>query len=141
MRGHVRDHIEPFLDLHYVYTYARTGDTERVTEFFDALRDSKHYKPLVKSVTTSLAHFLVDYANNRVDDAYRHFDNNVQQNLKAIGGSNIQNELFVDAYLDVLMRTGHLEAAQAMLQQRHQQRPQVKWLTKRLEEVNVALGK
>ena len=117
----VHEHVQPFLDLHYLYGLARAGRTEAAV-LLESLRRFAAGAPgfarpawqevALPAGTGLLAHAGGDYAG-----AVRALLP-VLPRLAEIGGSHAQRDLFEQITDDALIRAGRAEAARRRLQQR-----------------------
>lgn len=82
---HIREHIQPFIDLHYIYALAKAGQTERVLltlmfdiianvlqvdEMLSSLEETASYARKQKEVALPLAKAVVNHAQGKYGDAY-----------------------------------------------------------------------
>ncbi len=123
------EHIQPFHDLHYIFALARSGKTDLVDEF---LRSMEAH---AKSLEGPLAHVWADlclplarsitaYASQDWSRALALMDPLIK-NLHKIGGSHAQRDLFVQSWIETLLRTGRTGAAVEVLERRQTIRPGV----------------
>lgn len=91
----VGDRISGFLDLHYLYALARSGRDIAADEMVASMRG--------EGIVSALAVGVVSHARLEYRNAAEAIAPALWQ-LPAIGGSNIQRELFVRIYIDSVKR-------------------------------------
>lgn len=142
LKTRVRDHVLPFLDLHYLYGLAR-ADMPQAAELMRSLKDhaastaqsqSVWAQVAVPAAQALLAHAQGDYA--QAADVLTL----ALPKLPAIGGSHAQRDLFDQIYLDALMRSGHWAAAQQIVQQHLRGHPESLRMTRQGERIYASLG-
>ena len=165
LRARTHDHVLPFLDLQYLYGLARAGRAEadvlmRSIEVYCAGTTSATTSASASGVTAPaaprnaggkgasnvwrqvclpasrglLAHARGDYTRT-VDEL-----GTALPRMLEIGGSHAQRDLFEQIHLDALMRSGHLSAAQNLLQQRLRGQPESVRLRRQARQVYAKLG-
>ena len=136
------EHVQPFLDLQYLYGLARAGRAEalvlltRIEAFAvvaPAWSRSAWQQVAVPAARGLLAHAQGDWAS-----AARGLGQALPA-LQTIGGSHAQRDLFEQLHLDALVRAGHWSGAQQLLQQRANACPQSLRLKRQLRPVYAAL--
>jgi hypothetical protein len=139
----VHDHVQPFLDMHYVYGLARAGRAE-AGAMLDSVRGFAETAPefvraawrdvAVPACEGLLAHAAGDHAKAAASLLA------VLPRLPEIGGSHAQRDLFEQILDDSLVRAGRLAAAQNRLEQRRAGHPNSAPTRARLAEVYRRLG-
>lgn len=141
--GRTEEHVQPFLDLQYLYGLARAGRAEAQTMATGIERYAStapdFVRPIWQIVAVPLARALVAYSEGDSGYAVRAFETALPR-LREIGGSHAQRGLFGRLYLSALLRAGHYVQAQQDLALRYRARPQVGWIRRQLEDVHQALG-
>ena len=139
----LHDHVQPFLDLQYLYGMARAGRAEASAllagiEGF-AKRAPDWSRTAWQQVAVPAARGLLAHANgdwtgavNGLGQALPHLQN--------IGGSHAQRDLFEQLHLDALVRAGQWAEAQHLMQQRANASPQSLRLKRQLRPIYAALG-
>ncbi len=122
----IRDHVQPFLDMHYLYGLARAGRPEAST-MLDSLRAHAETAPdFIRStwreVTVPACEGLIAHAHGNYGVAAQRLLS-VLPRLPEIGGSHAQRDLFEQLCDDALVRSNRLAAAQNRLEQRHAGHP------------------
>ncbi len=137
------DHVQPFLDLQYLYGLARAGRTEagvllsRIEAFAD--RAPAWASTAWQQVAVPAALGLLAHANGDWHGAVEGLGRALPQ-LQSIGGSHAQRDLFEQLHLDAQLRAGHWRSAQHLMQQRANACPQSLRLKRQLRPVYAALG-
>jgi len=122
----INEHVQPFLDLHYLYGLARAGRPEAAT-MLESLRAhaasvSPWLRPAWQEVALPAAEGLLAHAKAAHAAAARALLP-VLPRMAEIGGSHAQRDLFEQITDDALIRAGRLEAAQGRLEQRRAGNP------------------
>lgn len=122
----VHEHVQPFLDLHYLYGLARAGRPE-AAEMLDSVRAfaptaPAFVRPTWQEVAVPACEGLLAHAHGAHAAAVRALLP-VLPRLAEIGGSHAQRDLFEQIADDALIHAGRLEAAQNRLAQRYAGNP------------------
>jgi hypothetical protein len=137
------DHVQPFLDLQYLYGLARAGRASaaprlaRLEAF--AARAPAWSRTAWQQVAVPAARGLLAHANGDWRGAIEGLGQALPQ-LQTIGGSHAQRDLFEQLHLDALVRAGQWRSAQHLMQQRANACPQSLRLKRQLRPVYAALG-
>ena len=143
LASRTQDHVQPFLDMHYVLGLARAGRAEA-----DALlRQVEAYAPNAPAyareawqrVAVPACRGLRAHARGDVAEAVDALGPALPRLLE-IGGSHAQRELFDQIYVDALLRAGRLVAAYNLLQPRATAQPESRRLQRQLVPLRSALG-
>ena len=143
LASRTQDHVQPFLDMHYVLGLARAGRAEA-----DALlRQVEAYAPNAPAyareawqrVAVPACRGLRAHAHGEADTAVDALGQALPRLLE-IGGSHAQRELFDQIYVDALLRAGRLVAAYNLLQPRATAQPESRRLQRQLVPLRSALG-
>ncbi len=117
----ITEHVQPFLDLHYLYGLARAGRAEAPAMLEDmrrfAVAAPGHARETWQSVALPAAAGLLAHARGDHAAAVPHLLAALPR-LAAIGGSHAQRDLFEQITDDALLRAGHHAAARARLERR-----------------------
>ena len=121
------EHVQPFLDLQYLYALARANRKDAVTAMLDSMARHAAEAPAFRQaalaeVALPAARGLAAYAAGDYAAAHGHLAPAVPR-LQEIGGSHAQRDLFVQTWLDVLLKTGRAAEALPDLQARTEARP------------------
>ena len=124
-----REHVQPFLDLYYLYALARAGRDAKADEMLASMAEHAAKAPtLVRpawaAVAVPAARGLLAHARGGYEGAYGDLAT-ATPHLQKIGGSHAQRDLFVQTWLDTLFRTNRGGEAVAMLEARAKARPNV----------------
>lgn len=139
----IHDHVQPFLDMHYLYGLARAGRPEA-----DALMSSliahaqsapSWHRAAWQEIAVPACTGLLAHARGQYALASAAFGQAMPR-LVEIGGSHAQRDLFEQMRLDALMRAGQYCAAQNVLQPLANQYPGSRRLAGWLDRVYPALG-
>ncbi len=125
----LREHVEPFLDLHYLYALARAGRDADVAEMLASLAAhartvADFSRPAWSEVALSAAEGLVAHARGRHPAAFAALGR-VRHRLQEIGGSHAQRDLFVQCWIDAGLKAGAAAALLPELRARAAARPNV----------------
>jgi tetratricopeptide (TPR) repeat protein len=127
LQARVRDTVQPFLTVQYLYGLARAGlpeaDTLLKTVHAFADRAPDFVRATWREVAVPVCEALLAHARGDVETTVRRLTP-VMPRLAEIGGSHAQRDLFEQIWLDALLRTGRLVAAQRILEQRRHASPQ-----------------
>lgn len=131
------EHVEPFLDLHYLYGLAKAGrDAEAAKLMSGIMVHATKVKPVQQmmwlQVATPAARALVAHVLGHFDQA-ADLLGQVLPNMHRIGGSHAQRDLFEQIHLDALIQAGRVEPARAIVYRRLALRPNIAH-TRRLAE-------
>ncbi len=139
----IHDHVQPFLDLHYLYGLARAGRPEA-----DAMLASiEAYAPGAPAasraawtdVAVPAARGLLAHARGDPEGVLRGLGTALPR-MGEIGGSHAQRDLFEQVRVDALMAAGRWSAAQHALQPAAAAQPRSRRLAARLRRTYRALG-
>jgi predicted Zn-dependent protease len=139
----VHDHVQPFLDMQYLYGLARAGRPE-ARAMLDSVRGFAEtapafVRPAWREVAVPACEGLLAHASGEYGTAARHLLA-VLPRLSEIGGSHAQRDLFEQITDDTLIRTGRLALAQNRLEQRRAGNPHSAPTLARLADVYRKLG-
>ncbi|MDP6621532.1 MAG: tetratricopeptide repeat protein [Alphaproteobacteria bacterium] len=117
-----REHVQPFLDIQYLYALARAGRTEAVSEMLESMAThagaaAPPRRPMLNQVALPLARGFAAAAAGNHRGAYRQLEPAVPR-LQEIGGSHAQRDLFQQAWIDVLVKGGESAQAADLLRRR-----------------------
>lgn len=112
---HVYQQFIPFDNAHYMYALARTGNTEAVEKSMTqiqsyAAKQTGAQHKLWHEIALPLVKGIAAYAQEDYSTANKHFDGLMPDVLK-IGGSDAQDDLFLQAMMVSLLRSGQKEKA------------------------------
>jgi len=129
LKPRVHEHFTAFLDLHYLYGLARSGESAAVTEMLASLEDRAEQATASEreawaDCAVPAAHGLAAHARGDHAAAARYLGQ-AQPHLTSIGGSIAQRALFGAIHLDAMMRSGWNDAALKVLQADDRERPTV----------------
>jgi tetratricopeptide (TPR) repeat protein len=129
LKARVDDHVQPFLSAQYLYGLARAGlpeaDATMAAIRAHAAEAPAFMRAAWTEVAVPLCEALLAHARGDHETAVRRLGP-VLPRLAEIGGSHAQRDLFDQVWLDALIRTGRLGAAQRILEQRREARPEAK---------------
>ncbi len=138
------DHIEPFLDLHYLYGLARAGHTEQARVLMANIEDhALTCDPFVREawaeVAVPAARALMDHAAGRWGASLAALGE-VLPRLQSVGGSHAQRDLFALLYWDAARRVGDHGAEARILAARARARPSIPWFHRERARALDAMG-
>lgn len=129
LKARVNDHVQPFVSAQYLYGLARAGLPEANAMMGSIRTHAASAPPFIRPVWTEVAvplcEALLAHARGDVETTVRKLGP-VLPRLPEIGGSHAQRDLFDQIWLDALIRTGRLGAAQRILEQRREASPEAK---------------
>lgn len=138
------EHIQPFHDLHYIFALARSGKNDLVDEFLRSME--AHAESLEGPLAHVWADFCLPLARGitayATEDWARAFElmDPLIKSLHKIGGSHAQRDLFVQSWIEALLRTGRTGAAVEVLERRQTIRPGVIATQKLLDRARALRG-
>jgi hypothetical protein len=139
----VHDHVQPFLDMHYLYGLARAGRPEADTLLASleahAARVPEAGGEAWLRVAVPACRGLLAHARGDADGAVRGLGEALPR-LVEIGGSHAQRDLFEQIRIDALMASGRWTAAQHLLQPLASSQPASRRIASRLRRTYRALG-
>lgn len=137
------EHVQPFLDLHYIYGLARAGRAQADAMLEDVRRFAAtapaHSRATWQEVALPACIGLVAHARGDFTATVRTLVPALPR-LAEIGGSHAQRDLFEQIADDALIRAGRLAAAQDRLARRHAGNPRSVPTRARLAALYHALG-
>jgi hypothetical protein len=139
----IHDHVQPFLDLHYLYGLARAGRPEADAmlasiEAFAAGAPAAA-RDAWAGVCVPAARGLLAHARGDAEGALRGLGAALPR-MAEIGGSHAQRDLFEQVRVDALMASGRWSAAQHALQPAASAQSRSRRLAARLRRTYRALG-
>ena len=143
LAARVDEHVQPFLDLQYLYGLARAGrpEADRMLASIEAFaaRAPAVARAAWQRVCAPAARGLLAFA--RGDDATA-IDalGAALPRMAEVGGSHAQRDLFEQVWLAAMMRAGRWSGAQNLLQPRADAHPESVRLRRQLAGAHRALG-
>jgi tetratricopeptide (TPR) repeat protein len=130
-RGHTRDHALVFADMHYLMALAAAGDVAAIEQFLDACQQfaasgAGTEAAVMADVGLPLARAVLSHRRGSYGDAVDALLP-VRSQLRRIGGSHAQRDLFNQLLIDAAWRAGRLDAARDLLAERLARRPTNRW--------------
>jgi len=129
LKARIDDHVQPFVSAQYLYGLARAGQPEADAMMACILAHAAaapaFIRPVWTEVAVPLCEALLAHARGNVETTVRRLGP-ILSRLPEIGGSHAQRDLFDQVWLDALIRTGRLGAAQRILEQRRAASPKAK---------------
>jgi hypothetical protein len=131
------EHVDPFLDLHYLYGLGKAGrDVEAARLLTGMMAYAGKVKPVQQvmwqQVAVPAGRALISHVLGRFDEA-ADLLGQVLPNMHRIGGSHAQRDLFEQIHLDALIQAGRVDPARAIVDHRLAQRPNIAY-TRRLAQ-------
>lgn len=127
LEGRLHEHVDPFLDLHYLYGLARAGYDASAHEMLTSMAEYSHERPQEpawREVALPVGRGMVAYGRGDWAEAFRHLGAGLA-GLERIGGSHAQRDLFHWLWLEAGWRAGALTAIRPELARRMAARPGV----------------
>lgn len=124
------EHVEPFLDAHYLLALTRAGRDTAATRLLGSLRDFVASQPeqlttyIWRDVGLPLAECVAAYGRGNWREVYEKLPAALE-GLQQIGGSHAQRDLFWQLWLQAGAKAGEKAAIKPHLEQRLQARPDV----------------
>jgi len=143
-RGHVGDHALVFADLHYLMAIAAAGDADGIERFLEsctrfAATDRGTEASVMAEVGLPLARAVLAHrrgAYGEVVDLLMP----VRGQIKRIGGSHAQRDLFDQLLIDATRRGNRLHDASSLLGERTARRPLNIWAWREYATVLASMG-
>jgi hypothetical protein len=134
------DHVNGFLDLHYVLAFARAGRAEAIAEFLHALEDSAAKTASAwRRTMPDAVHGILAHSRGQHCLAAALLSR-ASPGLAELGGSNTQRDLFELLYIDSLIGSRALTEAEHLLQRRAGRRGIVGWQQRALAQIRADAG-
>lgn len=133
------EHVQPFHDLHYIYGLTRSGEVARAEDFLASLRENAANRQngglvIWNEICLPLAEALHAYGSGDDEKAFELLDPLIPR-LRLIGGSHAQRDLFVQSWIDLMVKTGRNSAARDVVEKRIKARPDVIATKRQLERM------
>lgn len=122
----LHEHVDPFLDLHYLLGLARAGYDASAQELLTSMAEYSHTArdPVWHGVALPLGRGILAYGRGQWDEAFRQLHIGLG-GVAGIGGSHAQRDLFHWLMLEAGWRAGRRADIRPLLQQRASARPTV----------------
>lgn len=116
LSNHPLDHYMPFNNAHLIYALARVNDKKRIAEVMQELKSYAKSQvgethKLWHDIATPLLQGCVAFAEQDYQRATTLLDPIMAGDVFAVGGSDAQDELFVQTYYVGLVKSGQLNKA------------------------------
>ncbi|MBP7669615.1 MAG: tetratricopeptide repeat protein [Ferrovibrio sp.] len=120
----LHEHVDPFLDLHYLLGLARAGYDASAQELLTSMAEYSHVAgdPVWHSVALPLGRGILAYGRQQWDEAFRQLRLGLE-GIAGIGGSHAQRDLFHWLMLEAGWRAGRGPEIRPLLQLRVAARP------------------
>jgi tetratricopeptide (TPR) repeat protein len=143
-RGHVSDHALVFADLHYLMAIAAAGDSEGIERFMEscerfATTDSGTEAAVMADVGLPLARAVLAHRRGAYGDVVDLLLP-LRSQVRWIGGSHAQRDLFEQLLIDAARRGHRLDVATELLAERTSRRPRNIWAWREYVSVLGDLG-
>jgi hypothetical protein len=146
LRSRTQDHTLPFLDMQYLYGLSRCGMPEAdemlqniEQHAADTASSNDPWLQVWQRVCVPACRGLVAHARGQFSRAVDQLGLALPRLLE-VGGSHAQRDLFELMHLDAMLRSGKLNGAQHVLQQRCQQQPESLRLKQQASRLYADLG-
>jgi tetratricopeptide (TPR) repeat protein len=142
--GHIDDHALVFADLHYFMALAAANDTAAIERFMEsgnrfAQTVQGTEAGVMRDVGLPLARAILGHRRGSYGDVVDMLSP-IRKQIRRIGGSHAQRDVFDQLYIDAAWRGGKLDLASRLLAERTAQRPRNLWGWKHYAAVLDALG-
>lgn len=139
------EHVQPFLDLHYVYALARGGEEALAERLCEDIAAFAEHAPVAAReawgrVALPAARGVLAAARGRPAEAFEGLSA-ARDRLVEIGGSHAQRDLFEQAWLDAGLKAGAFGAVLPALEARAAARERVADPYRQLHRAYVGLGR
>ena len=125
--GRTKEHVLPFLDLHYGYALARAGRDAKVEEMKKSLAaHAARTGGVWRDAALPAFRGLIAHARKGHAEAAAALGP-VQPLLQSLGGSHAQRDLFVETWIDATLKAGAGSAILPTLEARRRARPGIAW--------------
>jgi tetratricopeptide (TPR) repeat protein len=127
----VDDHALVFVDLHYAMALAAAGDTAAAEELIDsctrfAAEQQSTEATVMRAVGIPVAEGILAHRRGSYGDAVDHIYP-VRKEIRLVGGSHAQRDLFDQLLIDSAWRGNRLDVANELLAERVAARPENRW--------------
>ena len=136
------DQVLPFLDMHYLLGLARAGraDAETLIRNIEAKASRVDASEAAwRDLCLPASRGVLAWARGQYAVALRELGQALPRLLE-IGGSHAQRDLFSQIHLDAMVRSGHLQGAQNLLQPQLRAQPESRRLRRQAAGLYQALG-
>lgn len=138
-RRHVRDHALVFVDLHYLMALAGANDAAAVEDFIEscarfAATASASEAEVMTKVGLPLARAIWAHRRGRYGEVVTELAP-VRSDIRRIGGSHAQRDVFEQLLIDAAWRGRQHELAASLLAERTSRRPRNIWAWKHFAAV------
>jgi hypothetical protein len=139
----IHDHVQPFLDMHYLYGLARAGRPQADLLMASITAHARAAPPATRrawqEVAVPACRGLLAHARGQHAQAARELGP-VMPRMIEIGGSHAQRDLFEQIRIDALLQCGEFAAVQNLLQPLANQNPASRRVAAWLNRIYPALG-
>lgn len=143
LSARVHDHVQPFLDLQYLYGLARAqrpqADALLASMRTHAQSQQGPQAAAWQRVAVPAAQGLLAHARGRMDEAAEQLGQALPR-LAEIGGSHAQRDLFERIWIDAVAGAGRLSAAHHLLATRARSAPESRLAARQAGELARRLG-
>lgn len=139
----IHDHVQPFLDMHYLYGLARAGRPQADALMASLIEHAAHApadtRTAWKDVAIPACEGLLAHARGNHPEAAAALGQAMPRMVE-IGGSHAQRDLFEQIRIDALLHAGQFGTVQNLLQPLANQTPSSRRIAGLLRRVYPALG-
>ncbi|MCY4066103.1 MAG: hypothetical protein OXF57_07030, partial [Rhodospirillaceae bacterium] len=131
---HAADLLLAFVDAHYAIALARTGDGAALADHRAGVQNAAQadgtQAPVYRDVAAPVCDAAAAYC---AGDYGRAADllGSVRYDLRRLGGSHAQRDLFVQMQIEATIRAGRTARAKALIAERAERRPASAWTRRR----------
>ncbi len=143
-RSHTNENLLVFADVHYALALGACSDAGALRTLISSMEDAAKQKGVTQAEVYSQAGIPVCRA---IEAWYKEdYDTAVEgivpvlNQIKTIGGSHAQRDVFRQLAVSAALKSGRFDVAQSLLEQRMKERPNNLWGWKRLSAAHDGLG-
>ncbi|HSG95471.1 MAG TPA: tetratricopeptide repeat protein [Afifellaceae bacterium] len=138
------DHLMAFADAHFMMALAADGRFGAARTMLDSMKDRAARShgmmaSIARDIGTPLCAALLAYANQDYQRAVELLEP-IRYDLKYVGGSNAQKDVFHRTLVSAAMKSGRLDTARALMSERTADRPTSIWNWRTYARVLATLG-
>jgi len=138
VRGRTEEHILSFIDAHFAIALGAAGDWQSAEGLVDTL--SQRGGPIRSDIGVPLCRAMVAHRRGDFGTAFSELST-IQEDIRRIGGSHAQRDLFAQIYIDAAIGAEDLSTAHSLLNERTTESPGNALSWQKYGDVLAAMGK